>query len=139
MNFPRFTNFINEGIVHSGASAAPGAAPGALPAGGVGRAGSALAVPWVTSCPSGETSHAFLCCDATKSFVAFGNSVEEGIALCFFYFKLRRRGGTFIELFTGSAVLEGTNTCNSRPGFGRIKHKGEANQGRWIPQIYCTQ
>lgn len=84
-----------------GASAAPGAVPGALPAGGVGRARSGLGVPWVTSCPRGETSDAFLCCHATKSFVAFGNFVKEGIALCFFYFKRRKRGGTCIELLWG--------------------------------------
>lgn len=67
-----------------GARAAPGAVRGALPAGGVGQAGSGRGVTRVTSCPRGETSDAFLCCDATKSFVAFGNFVKESIALWFF-------------------------------------------------------
>lgn len=94
--------------------------PGAPPAGAVGRLRSRGDLGHVL--PEGGKR----CCPllhCKKSFAAFGNFVEESIDLCFFYFKLRRREGIRTELFTGSAVLEGTQRCNSRPGFGRINTK----------------
>lgn len=63
-----------------------GAVPGALSAGGVGRAGSHCGARGAASYRRAETIYVFLCSDATKSFAAFRNFVKETIALRFFFF-----------------------------------------------------
>lgn len=41
-------------------------------------------------------------------------------------------------LFMGSAVLEDSPRCTSRPVFGWARCEGEANQGPWTTQSPCT-
>ena len=114
--------------------------PGALPAGGAGRAGSCRGARGAASCREVETIDVFLGSDATKSFVAFGNSVKETIALPFFFFNPQTRERPRSGLFMGSAVLDGTSRCTPRPVFGWVGCEGEANRGphravaQWLPQ-----